>query len=92
MVSSAFVTTYTKECTGTFGQPAPNARYHVHTVLLAREKRAKNPACKDTRASAQGGVCHRRSAGNRGNFQLFQCYVASQPGRVFFFFLIIISF
>lgn len=26
VVSSAFVTTYTKEYTGTFGQPAPNAR------------------------------------------------------------------
>ena len=41
VVSSAFVTTYTKEYTGTFGQPAPNARYQVHTVLLAREKRAR---------------------------------------------------
>ena len=38
MVSSAFVTTYTKEYTGTFGQPAPNARYHVHTVLFGKRK------------------------------------------------------
>ena len=38
LVSSAFVTTYTKKYTGTFGQPAPNARYHVHTVLFGKRK------------------------------------------------------
>ena len=57
-----------------------------HSPFWQEKNARENPACKDTRASAQGGVCHRRSAGNRGNFQLFQCYVASQPGRVFFFF------
>lgn len=38
VVSSAFVTSYTREYTGTFGQPAPNARYHVHTVLFGKRK------------------------------------------------------
>jgi len=38
VVSSAFVTTYIKEYSGTFGQPAPNARYHVHTVPFGKRK------------------------------------------------------
>ena len=92
MVSSAFVTTYTTEYTGTFGQPAPNARYHVHTVLFGARKYAwQNPACKDTCASVQGSVCHRRSAGNHWNFQLFQWCVASHPDRDFFPFFFLFS-
>ena len=57
-----------------------------HSPFWQKKNARENPACKDTRASAQGGVCHWRSAGNHWNFQLFQCYVASQPGGVFSFF------
>ena len=85
VVSSALVTTYTKEYTGTFGQPAPNARYHVHTVLLAREKRARISCVYYARKCARRCLSQAFSGKSLklSTLSMLRCFTARQS---FFFF------